>query len=90
MATPGSSFTPTFLGQEDNLGKDLVGMYPLCMIFGSGGLGGGTTSRKLWSNHARLTTDREDSSILHIAGEHRITLTTEISVLSTPECHSEL
>ncbi|GFX40708.1 hypothetical protein TNCV_1218311 [Trichonephila clavipes] len=34
MATPGSSFTPTPLGHEDNLGASLVNSIVLCKFYG--------------------------------------------------------
>ncbi|GFT77227.1 uncharacterized protein TNCV_4239431 [Trichonephila clavipes] len=53
------------------LQKDLVGMYPVCVIFNSSGPGEGVTSRKLWSNYTRVTTDREERLIHCTAQEHR-------------------
>ncbi|GFW58026.1 hypothetical protein TNCV_2741721 [Trichonephila clavipes] len=55
--------------------KDSVGMYPPCKILGTSVLGrktiwSTTTSRKLWSNCAQITIDREDRRIHHMAGEH--------------------
>ncbi|GFW31645.1 hypothetical protein TNCV_4683181 [Trichonephila clavipes] len=39
-----------------------------------------TTSRKLWSNHVRVSTDREEHRIPHMAEEYRNASTPEIVV----------
>ncbi|GFV95481.1 hypothetical protein TNCV_4574831 [Trichonephila clavipes] len=47
------------------LQEDLVGMYPLCIIFASSGLEKALSQENLLvptsSNHAQVTTDREDA-----------------------------
>ncbi|GFU65589.1 hypothetical protein TNCV_635121 [Trichonephila clavipes] len=49
-------------------------------IFRSSGHGTNATSRKLWSHHARITTDREGHCILYKAGEHCSTSPAESTV----------
>ncbi|GFT18520.1 hypothetical protein TNCV_1708351 [Trichonephila clavipes] len=39
-----------------------------------------TTSRKVWSNHVRIATGREERRIHHMAGEHLNASTAEIFV----------
>ncbi|GFS47982.1 protein kinase domain-containing protein [Trichonephila clavipes] len=53
--------------------KDLEGMYPLRMISSRTGPGKAQPQEKLWLDHTRVTADREDHSIHHMAEERAST-----------------